>query len=235
VYSSATPANSQAMLEAKRNKKPFGKLITSTPGDLNSDSGKFCKEFINNAAIFDEKMYDWTDEEIEEYIQKNSLNNFVYVKFSYKQLGRSEQWFLQQCRDLNMDRLAINREILLQWCFSNDISPFTEDELERLVKHIKDPIGKLFVKKYYPFEIYKDFDWHDTVLVGIDVSGAYQKDYSTITIADKDTLEVLAHFKNNVVDSVELSEIIFEMVTKFFPNSVLIPERNSYGRLCPSY
>jgi hypothetical protein len=231
---SATPANAQASLEAKRNGKPYHKLITTTPGDLKTAQGVYAKKFFDRAAPFDEKMYDWNKSEVEDYIKKNSVNNFVYIEFSYKQLGRSEAWFEEQCRALNMDRFKINREILLQWNKSSDISPFTEEEIERLYEHTKDPVATLMINKYLPLSLYKDFDWHKNLMIGVDVSGGYSKDYSAVIIVDPDTMEVVADFANNVIDSVELSDMLYQMVKTFFINSTLIIERNSYGRLCPT-
>lgn len=227
---SATPANAQASLEAKRNNKPYHKLITTTPGDLKTAQGVHAKKFFDNAAPFDEKMYDWKKSEIEDYIKKNSVNNFVYIEFSYKQLGRSEEWFHNQCRELNMDRFKINREILLQWNKSSDISPFTEEEIERLYNHVNDPVATLMINKYFPLFIYKDFDWHKNLLIGVDVSGGYSKDYSAVVLIDPDTMEVVADFANNVIDTVELSELLYTMVKSFFVNATLIIERNSYGK-----
>jgi hypothetical protein len=197
---------------------------------LKTSQGVYAKKFFDNAAPFDEKMYDWKKDEIEDYISKNSINNFVYIEFSYKQLGRSEAWFRQQCRDLNMDRFKINREILLQWNKSSDISPFTEEEIERLYEHTTDPIATLMISKYYPLSIYKDFNWHKSLLIGVDVSGGYSKDYSAVVMVDPDTMEVVADFANNVIDSVELADMLYDMVKKFFINSTLVIERNSYGK-----
>jgi hypothetical protein len=230
IYASATPANAQASLEAKNNGKPFHKLITTTPGDLKTTQGVYAKKFFDNAATFDEKMYDWKKAEIEDYIAKNSINNFVYIEFSYKQLGRSEAWFQNQCRELNMDRFKINREILLQWNKSSDISPFTEEEIERLYDNVCDPVATLMLSKYYPLSIYKDFNWHKNLLIGVDVSGGLSKDYSAIVIIDPDTMEVVADFANNVIDSVDLASLLYDMVKKFFINSTLVIERNSYGK-----
>lgn len=230
VYASATPAQSQAALEAKANSKPYHKLITTTPGDLKNGAGVYAKKFFDRAAMFDEKMYDWKKKEIEEYIKLNSKNNFVYIEFSYKQLGRSEEWFEQQCRDLDQDWFKIRREILLQWNKSSDVSPFTEEQIERLYKNVRDPVATLPVCKYYMFNLYKDFDWRKTLIIGVDVSGGMSRDGSAITIADGETLEILADFNNNVVDCIDLAEILVELCTKFFTNGPLVIERNSYGK-----
>ncbi len=58
IYFAATPAQSQASLMAKRNKKPHGITITSTPGDLATDFGKDAYEFVKECAVFTEDFYD---------------------------------------------------------------------------------------------------------------------------------------------------------------------------------
>lgn len=230
IYTAATLAQSQSALEARSYGKPNHIAITTTPGDLKTAQGVFAKAFFDSAAPFMEEMYDWSLDEIEEYIQKNSRNNFVYIEFSYKQLGRSEEWFRQQCRALNMDRLKINREILLQWTKSSDFSPFNEEDIERLYKKVVDPIATIFINKFYPFTIYKDFDWKKPLFIGIDTASGYERDSSAITICDAETLEVYADFNNNIIDTVELSELVYTLASEFFTRSIIVPERNNNGK-----
>ena len=66
---SATPANSQASLEAKKNGKYYHICISTTPGDLNTPQGVYAKQFFDNAAKFDEKMYDWSRGDVKIYIK----------------------------------------------------------------------------------------------------------------------------------------------------------------------
>lgn len=228
IYMSSTPANAQAALEAKNNGKPYGKLITTTPGDLNTPHGIYCYNFFDNTAPFKERLYDMNKAEVQEYVNMNSKNNFLYIKYSYKQLGRSEKWFNQQCRDLNGDLLAIRRELLLEWCHSSDLSPFSSTDLYKLSQSIHDPVGTLFVKKYYPFNIYKDFNFNGKLLIGVDFAAGLDEDNTAITIADE-TGEVLADFRNSIIDVPETVELIIELMTNYFPNSVLFPERNNVG------
>ena len=230
IFASATPANSQAMMEAKNNKKPYSRLFTSTPGDLRTGAGKFAKEFINNMCTFDEKMYEWNNTEISEYIHRNSKNNTIYIKFHYYQIGRSQEWFETQCRELNYDWAKINREILLHWSNSSELSPFSEPEIARLNKHVKPPIATIWIKKFYPFHIYRDFSWKSNLMIGMDCSGGYDRDFTAITVVDPSNMEVVADFRNNIIDTVEQAEIVYDLLKNFFTNSVFIPERNSYGK-----
>ena len=231
IFASATPANSQASLEARRNGKPYHICISTTPGDLNTPQGIYAKQFFDNAAQFEEKMYDWTPEEVQNYIKKNSQNDFLYIEFSYKQLGRSEEWFVEQCRALNMDLFKIKREILLQWNKSSDLSPFTEEQIELLYQNVKDPVTTLTIDNVYNIQIYKsDFNWRSSLMMGVDVSGGYSLDNSAFTIWDPNSGEIVATFKNNIIDTVEFSELIYKVIKTYFVNTCIIIERNSYGK-----
>src|SRR5699024_3579955 len=130
---------------------------------------------------------------------------------------------------LNNDQLAIRREILLEWVRSSELSPFSGNDLFRLSQNKTDPIAILLVSKYYPFKVYKDFDWEDTLLIGVDCATGMEEDYSAITIADRNG-EVLADFKHNLIDTIELGKLLYDLMTMYFPNSILIPERNSVGK-----
>lgn len=181
-------------------------------------------------------MYDWTKEEIEKYIEKNSINNFIYISFSYKQLGRTEDWFKHQCRSLNMDLFKIKREILLQWNKSSDLSPFSEEEIIRLMDNAREHVATLMINHVYPLRIYKnDFNWHGNLMIGVDVSGGFSLDSSAVTVWDPTTQEIVATFKNNIIDTVEIGEFIYTLVKKYFVNATVVIERNSYGRYFAHY
>ena len=93
-------AQSQAAIEAKAKGSAYFTVITTTPNNIDVDAGIFCKNLIDDAAPFNEKMYDWPRSQLEKYIYANSKNDFVYISFSYKQLGRSEAWLDSQIRAL---------------------------------------------------------------------------------------------------------------------------------------
>jgi len=79
-------------------------------------------------------------------------------------------------------------------------------------------------------KIYNDsFDWNKKLLIGADFGGSSSQDSTAFSIVDPNTLNTLADFKNNKIDPIESADIIYELMTKFFPNSVFIPEENSYS------
>jgi len=231
VYASASPAQSQAQIEAKSNGKPYGKLCTTTPNNLDRPEGRFCREMMDKSARFEEELYDWSEEQIRTYIKKNSENDFVYIKFMWNELGRDANWLEDQKRALNNDLLKVKREILLEWTYASDVSPFTEEQLETIAPHIIDtPEGKLFLHTHYPLSMLEVPErWDLPFLVGVDVSGGLSRDASAIEIAHPIDLRIIATFRNNRIDTRELSMVLIDLC-KRMPNAVLIIENNSMGK-----
>ena len=226
----ATPANSQASEEAAKNGKPFHICISTTPGDLTTEHGIYAKALFDNSATFMEIMYDWDMDTVRNYIRKKSKNNFLYIEFSYKELGRDEEWFKKQCRELNMDLFKIKREILLQWNKSSDLSPFSEKQMIRLMDNAKDPITRLMINDVHPVNIYdSEFDWRSTLLIGVDVASGMSRDSTAVTVWDPYTEQIVADFHDNQIDGFELQEFLVELVGTFFKNAVIIIERNNSG------
>ena len=57
IYTNMVPAFNTASNNAKMNGKPFGILITTTPGILTTDEGQVAFSFKENATKFDETWY----------------------------------------------------------------------------------------------------------------------------------------------------------------------------------
>jgi hypothetical protein len=231
VYGAAAPAQSQAQLEAASNDKPYGKLFTTTPNQLELPQALFVRGMMDNACKFDEKMYDWSRQYVLDYVKKNSSNDFVYIKYSYKEIGRDEKWFETQCRALNNDMLLIKREILLEWTYSSDVSPFSEEQLSRLGQYeCLDPHGTIVLAGHYPLTLLETPSrWDLPFPIGVDVAGGLSRDFSTIQILDPWNYRTIASFKNNKIDTKELFLVLCDLLSHM-PNALLIVERNSMGK-----
>jgi len=227
----SAPATTKAMEEAEKGSKPYGITITTTPNNLDLEEGAYVKSMINDAYMFDEFMYDLKNrDEIVEKIESNSKNRFMYIEFSYKQLGRDEKWFKKQCADLDNDMLTIKREILLEWTFASDNSVYTEDQLEILSKYHVEPIGNLLLMKYYEIKFLKDIDFNKPWVIGVDPAAGLSRDSSCIEITDPYTFEIVGEFKNNTIDTNDFTMLVHNLMTHYFKNSLLVIERNSYGQ-----
>ena len=232
VFAAAAPALSKAAESAANNGTPFGKTITTTPNDRDSVEGAYAYSILDNAVRFDNSWYDMTVEDIVRLIANNSSNNFVYIKFGYIELGRDEKWFKHQCRELNNDLMKIKRELLLEWTLANDRSPFTEEQLDSIKQNIiATPIKTMYFNKIYKFNVYEELEDIFTTnwIISIDIGGGLQQDFTVICITDPQTKKLKAVFRSNNILSEELISLVETMISTFFPNGVIIPERNSLG------
>ena len=230
IYDSATPAVSQAALTAMSNNAPYGILITTTPGDLNTDEGKESFDTKEAATEFKESFYDMSDDQIKEYISRNTDSSFVYIKYEYYQLGRSEEWFAKQVIELKKRWPKIRREILLEWSDASDNSPFDKDDLYTVKGLVRRPIKSITVSGYYTLDIYKEMDLRFPPIIGVDVSGGLKRDSSAITIICSQTTDLIAELNSNNISPPELAKVIYEIVTRYLPNAVINIERNGgYG------
>lgn len=230
IYQSATPAFKTASLNAKKNNAPYGIIITTTPGDLTTEEGMDAFRKKENATKFTELWYDMPIEHITELIAKNDSSSFVHIKFTYQQLGRDEAWFRSMVIDLEKDWTAIRREVLLEWASASDNSPFKKEDLKIVKGLIREPIRTVMLCNYFQFNIYKDINFRFPPLIGVDVSGGFQRDSSAITVLDSETTEVAADFNCNWISTVDLAKVIYELVTKYMNNGIVNIERNGgYG------
>lgn len=225
------PAFNTASLNAKRNGKPYGILITTTPGMLTTDEGIASFNMKNAATPFSERWYDLSKDELMEIINSNTNSNYVYIEFSYQQLGYTEQWFKDLCINMGKKWDDIRREVLLEWSLSSENSPFRKEDLDTIKAMLRQPIQTILMLNKYPFHIYEKINYAKSVpIIGVDVSGGYQRDSSAITIIDSESTRVTAELNSNFISTPELAMILYEIVSKYMPNAVVNIERNGgYG------
>lgn len=226
IYMNMVPAWNTAANNARQNHKPYGMLITTTPGMLATEEGEYCFQAMGNATKFNEGWYDLTYGEIMDIINTNERSTFVYIEYSYQQLGYSEVWFRDLCRNMELDWDAIRREVLLEWSPSVENSPFRKEDLDIIRNLLRAPIGSFMVFNKYAIMVYERMDPKHVPLVGVDVSGGYQRDSSAITIVDSWTTKVTAEFNCNWIPTLDLAAVILELVSKYMPNAVVNIERN---------
>jgi len=234
LYSNMIPAYSTASNYARDNGKPSGLIITTTPGMLTTDEGLYAYEMKDMATPFNEKIfYDSGYQNIMSIIGSNERSNFVYIRYTYQQLGKSEQWFKNLCIEMQLNWPDIRREILLEWSQSNSNCPFSQEDLEIIKSLVKTPINNMIFFNKFSFNIYEQLNNFNLnrypPLIGVDVSGGYNKDSSAITIVDSYTTKVVADFNCNYISTPELASLLIELV-KYLPNAVINVERNGgYG------
>ena len=227
IYMNAAPAYKTASMNAKQNGSPYGILITSTPGFLSTNEGKEAYNTKEEATRFDESWYDLSYPKLMEILNANTKSDFVYIKFSYQELGMSQQWFNDLCKLLKNSWTDIRREILLEWATGVENSPFKEEDLDAISKLLCKPIDVQYLLGKYRFETYLQADTLTyPPIIGVDVSGGYKQDSSTITIIDSQSTKVLGCMNCNYISTMDLARCIEFIVKNWMPNAVVNVERN---------
>ena len=228
VYLAAAPAFSKASENAKRMGAPYGMLLTTTPGDLLTDSGAYAYDIRNKATPWNERYYDMTYDELVELKNSNTNNAFFMVSYTYQQLGSGQDYFKRMVLEMNRDWVAIRREVMLEWAQTASNCPFSQEDLDIIKTHLKEPIRTIFFGRFnqYQFQVYEDIDTNYPPIIGVDVAGAMYQDSSAITVIDSRTTRVGATLNCNYMPSDDLAQVLYELVTKYLHNAIVNIERN---------
>jgi hypothetical protein len=228
IFEAALPAWSTASENAKKNGVPYSITITTTPNNVDTAHGAYCKSMIDKAAQFNISCFDMTDDELNSYMKLNSSNDFIFVQFTYLELGRSEQWLKQQIRFFQGDLAKVKRELLLEWPRSTDMSIFNEEQLDKVYMYVKPATTQLNVNGYF-IDFYETPDFNTNYIISCDVAGGLSQDSTAISIISPEDFRIVGDFRNNKIDTDNTRRLIERLMKDYFRNSILIIERNSYG------
>ena len=198
---------------------------------MSTDEGKAAYETKQDSTKFDESWYDKNYKQIMDIVNANTKSDFIYIRYTYQQLGLSEQWFREVSKLLKNSWPDIRREILLEWSTGVENSPFRQEDLDAIGNLVKEPISTTYLLDRYPFETYLQTDTVTyPAIIGVDVSSGYKQDSSTITIIDSRTTCVLGCMNCNYISTIDLARCIDFIVKHWMPNAVVNVERNGEKR-----
>ena len=226
IRSAATPAYKRAAMNAANNRKPYGMLLTTTPGIMTDEEGKYAFEVKNNATPFNECYYDFGLEKLEELRKANTKSSLFYIRYTYQQLGSSSEYLEEMIKDMEGDFPSIRREVLLEWAQISENSPFKPEDLEIVKQYIHEPIRTIMLGGLFPMHIYEELSPMAVPIIGVDVSGGYYHDSSAITVIDSKTTKVCACLNCNYISPIQLADVIYELVVNYMPNACVNIERN---------
>jgi hypothetical protein len=229
IVQTSGPAYRSASDNARKNNAIYSRLFLSTPGDLDTSPCQDALEIIEGSCKWLEAFYDWTKEDIEEYLAKNATNDIVYIEYQYTQLGFDEGWFIRTCKSLLNDPLQIKREIFLKRIHGSTNSPFEQEDLE-MIEDLKGSIKQeIFINKFYKIDIYELIERRKVYIVSVDVGAGTGNDNTAITIIEPYTEKPIAEFKSPYIGLEDTKKFLYVLVRKYIPRAILCIERNSIG------
>lgn len=224
-----------ASRNAKKNGAIYCRAFSCTPGDLDTSMGQEAQEILSHTTKWTEHMYDMrydptNDEnnELLQYVKNNGGNGIVYVEYSYKQLGLTDEW-LRNMYNKIQNPVVVKREILLQRIRGSSDSPFDQEDIEYLASMVQPVIDEMYICEHFRFDIYKKLERLTPYLVSIDCSTGTNGDSNAITIINPYTVRPDAEFKCPYIGETLFEKLIMELVMDHIPRAVIIIERNSVG------
>ena len=187
---------------------------------------------VNNATPWNELWYDLGYYQILNIVRSNRLSNFVFIQYNHQQLGYSEEWLYERCKESNWEWIDIRREYLLEWSDEAENCPFTKDELDTVKKFCRDPKKTVLIFGKYELKIFKEIPLKANLvpkyppIIGVDPSGGVSQDWSCLTFIDSRTTEVFAELRCNTISLIDLARVIEYIVTTMMPNAIINIERN---------
>ena len=233
-WNSATAAMNEAAPRAREAGLPATVIITTTAGDIDDKWGANAYSMVQNSIRFTEQFYDCQNhQQLQDIVDTNSKNGVVYMEYSYKQLGRSEEWFKEVTQA--KDPKIIAKDYLNQWIHGSDNSLFEKDILDK-INGSKKNVVKMSKIENLNIYWYQDPDaiLADPILknkpyiIGCDTSDNVGRDFTTMVMLDPYDLSVVATFRSNASNFVFVAQCLAKLLIDF-PRSIIIPERNKAG------
>ena len=252
ILSNSAPLFKTASENAAAAGLPYCRIFTTTPGNLDTREGRDALPIIQSMIPWTERIYDMSNEEINEYKSafseeyRNSeekhtreVIDVFYMEYQYFQVRKTYDWVLEQYK-LSGDKMAIRREILLQRLRGSNASPISPEDIEYLISNMKKSTRDILICGKWLFRLYdhgagyqfgrpKDLDEDIPYLVGIDPASGGGGDNFSVHIVNPYNLNIAAEFKSPYISGPRAVEMIVELVNNYIPKGVLIPEKNSMG------
>lgn len=159
--------------------------------------------------------------------QGEDCNQIIYIEYSYKQTGDTEEWLQKISAKIN-NPLTVRREILLQRLHGSSLSPFDREDIEYISETAQQPIDEMWLLDYYKFDIYTPLNRRTPYLIGVDCATGTNQDNNAITVLDPYTVKPVMEFECNYVGETIFERLLIELM-KRLPRGVLCIERNSMG------
>ena len=236
TYPSVMATTTEACNSAKTNNQPYGNILITTAGHLNTDEGQYVHGLLCNSLTFTERLYDLkSNDELNEVVRSNSPQRMVYCEFSFSQLGKDQKWFDEVTARNAGDENKIARDYLNRWTFGNTASsPIDRAIRDRLFKSKADPlyvqyVDEFMIKWYIPESIVKTPSEFKLIpiVIGMDASENVGRDFTSFIFSDARDMSVIATCVCNTTNIIRVAMFICKIIMN--ENTIFVPERNSVG------
>ena len=227
IMDAAAPAFKTASANAKENRSLYGRILSSTPGYLNTQYGKDAAKKIDKMLKWEDSFYDEPINKIISLLNNKKCNGWMYVEHTWKQLKKDLNWYQELCKLLDYDNDKILREIELQRIQGNELSPFSKQSLVYIAQHKKMPIEKLDLQKnLQPILIYEKINKKTTYVLAVDPSEGLALNNNAFVLIHPTTKMIVAEYKSPYISPPDFFRLIVRFMHERCPRSMVVIENN---------
>ena len=226
-----------AAANARKHNSAYGRIFTSTPGNMDTKEGREADLFINGKHDDKENvpgMLKWTDSmfdkpvsEIKKIISSKSYNGIMFIEHTWQQLKCSIDWYEKACQGVSYDPEQIAREICLKRLRGSNKSPFTRQQIMQLCNNVEIPIDSVdYSDNYAPISFYETLDKRIPYIMGVDTAEGLGSDNMAMVLINPYTEKVAAEFASPNINQSKMGAMVIRFMTKFCPKALIVPENN---------
>lgn len=224
--------------EAARSGQPYGRVFTTTPGNIDDRDGGFIYKLVQESAKWSELMYDAENiDDLHVMIKRGCSNDdilSVNCTFTHNQLGKTDEWLKRKIAESRGSKEQADKDYRVIWASGGADSPLTVEMTDAIRSSEMDPRHQEMSKDRYLFQWYTDKHDHEAELVagnyvlGIDTSEAIGRDAIAHVLVDVRDLSVVGTATINDTNTVRYAYWLCDFLIKY-PKVTCIIERKSTG------
>lgn len=218
---------------------PYGNVIATTPGDLDTDEGAYIYNLMTSGINWDERFLDIpTRRELIRLIEKGANAEqsriIFYIKFNHRQLGTTDEELYRMISNASGTPEKIKKDYGGQWSSGGLGKPYSAEDAERMKSSRKMAKYKEITTEGYMIDWY--YEEHDIQrnmnetrhVIGLDTSDAVGRDAIAFVLTNSETAEVAATHKVKETSVATYAAWLAAFMERY-PNTVMIVERRSTG------
>lgn len=227
IINAASFAYSRASENAAKNRSLYGRIFSSTPGDLDNKDGEAATKYIDKMLKWDDHYLDMPINQLKAQVTAPGRNRVVFVEHNWKQLKCSQKWYEDQCGLVSFNQEIILREIELQRIHGSNQSPFKRSDIMYLINNKREPIEKIDLSNNLsPFLIYEKLNRNIPYICAVDPSEGLSQDNSAVTFINPYTQMPAVEFKSSYISPPGMVKLLSDFMDRYCPKCLIVIENN---------
>ena len=227
IMNAAAFAYSTASKNADEHHGLHCRILSSTPGDLDTKSGADATEYISHMLKWEDKFFDEPIDKIKGILNSPSYNRFMFIETTWQQLKLPMSWYETQCGLVSFNEEVIMREIELKRIHGSSLSPFKRSDIMYLINHVQHPIQQVDISKNLcPFNIYERLKYSTPYMLCVNPAEGLGTDNNAVTMINPYSLKPAMEFRSPYVSQPELFDMLVKFMDRYCPKCMIIIESN---------